>query len=215
VHQPGVTITDFLLTCECAVFLFLLLKVKTKSPVRAWFALLFGALGLAALAGAVTHGWVLDTTSLEFAITWKTTLIALGLMALACTNLAVSIHSSTTPGASTRVLQISLVIFAAYVLYVLTGPRKFVTAVAIYIPAILFMLGSATKLATTQKYRPSWELVVGIVLTLVASAIQQLKWGFNVLFLDHNSLYHLIEAVALIFIYRFGTSFLRDRTSAD
>lgn len=211
-HQPGVTITDFLLTAECAVILFLLLKIGSNSQVRSWLALLYGALGLAAFAGAVTHGFVLDTTSLEFAITWKTTLIALGLMALACTNLAVNINPPP-PNVVLRVLQVSLFVFAIYVLYVLTGPRKFVTAVAIYIPAILFTLASAIKLAVAQKYRPAWQLVAGIVLTLVASAIQQLKWGFNVLFLDHNSLYHLIEAVALILIYRFGSAFLRDRGS--
>jgi hypothetical protein len=44
--------------------------------------------------------------------------------------------------------------------------------------------------------------IVGLVLTFLGAAVQQLKLAVHPVYFDHNALYHLIQFVALWMIYR-------------
>ena len=43
--------------------------------------------------------------------------------------------------------------------------------------------------------------IAGLVLTLIAAAIQQLRIGVHPQYLDHNALYHVVQAIALFLIF--------------
>ena len=82
--EPDVALTDFGLAAECALFAgWLFRRGLTGNPLRRWFVVLFVALGLGALLGGITHGFLPDAGSDVARAVWAATLMAIGLAAFA------------------------------------------------------------------------------------------------------------------------------------
>jgi hypothetical protein len=201
VLEPDVALTDLGLALECAVLASLL---RTHPPanaaVRRWFAGFFAALGAAALLGGIEHGFLADKGSRADAAVWTATLLALGVAALAAWGSGS--RMILTARASRVVTGAAALVFAGYALVVLRFDRRFAVAIAHYLPAALFLVaafGIALRRTGDPRLRAG---LAGLGLTFAAAGVQQARIPLHPRYFDHNALYHAIQAVGLVLLYR-------------
>ncbi len=198
--EPDVALTDFGLAAECALFAgWLQWGTLRDSPLRAWFVVLFAALGVGALLGGITHGFLPDATSDASRVAWVATLVAIGVAALA--TWAVGARVLFANGTARWFVTAAVLLFVLNVAAVLYVSQSFIVAIVFYAPAMVFAL-----IAFVLVYRSSGRslllfAVAGIVLSLVAAVIQQTQTGIPSLRLTHNALYHLVQAAGLLLIF--------------
>lgn len=204
--EPDVSLTDFGLAIECALFVVWLQRQST-APFRIAFMAFFFAVGVAALLGGVTHGFLPDPQSWTFRIVWRGTLLAIGLAALASWSIGARLCLSDA-GAG-RITVFAAAIFAVYAVVVLFVSQSFLVAIAFYLPAAAFLL-----IAFVIAYRrwPSSFLragIAGVLLTFVAAGVQQAEISLHPSYFNHNALYHLIQAIGLFLIFWAGRGLVR------
>jgi hypothetical protein len=209
--EPAVALTDLGLALENALFAALLATTRpAERAMRGAWLVFFAALALAALLGFVSHGWIADKGSLAQRIVWSATLLGIGVIALSATAIAARLACETR--AAHRITRAALWLGAAYALIVLLGYRRYVIAIAAYLPAALFLLYAFMR---RQRERPALRAgIAGIVLTLAAAGVQQLGIGLHPLHFNHNALYHLIQALALALLFVASRALVRDRPPA-
>lgn len=200
ITEPDVTLTDYALAIECALFAYLLYRPgDPKNPLRTWFALFFGSIGSAALTGGTVHGFFLDEQGIGYRILWPATLIASGLAALSTWVVAACIQFSKV--IARWISFIAAVEFASYSVLVLLVSQEFWIAIVNYLPATVFLL-----VVLAREYLLGWESrllvgTVGLLFTFVAAGVQQGRVALHPVYFNHNALYHLIQAVALLLIF--------------
>ena len=208
--EPDVALTDFGLAVECALFAgWLYWRGAAGSPLGRWFVVLFVALGIGALLGGVTHGFLPETGSDAARIVWNATLIAIGVAALA--SWAVGAHVLFANSTARWVLAAAALLLMLNVAVVLYVSQSFLVAIVFYAPAMIFAL-----VAFVLAYRASGNAVLlfaiaGIVLSLIAAVIQQTQTGIVALGLTHNALYHLVQAAGLLLIFLTARGLASDR----
>jgi hypothetical protein len=201
VKEPDVTLTDYALALECAVFCVILLRGAAGDTLRRWWAFFFATIGLAAFIGGTVHGFLPGNAAL-----WTATMLTLGL-----TSLAGWFIGSLLLGMRwlRPVAVLLLGIYAGIVLFV---NSTFVVAIAMYLPATMFLLLAMVARYATARERAVAIGVVGLLMTFAAAAVQQLKVGVHPVFFNHNALYHVIQFVALWLIF---VAARREELSAD
>ena len=203
--EPDMALTDFGLAAECALFAgWLYWRGLAGNPLGRWFVVLFVALGIGALLGGITHGFLPDAGSDAARIVWNATLIAIGVAALA--SWAVGAYVLFAGSTARWVLAAAALVLMLNVAVVLYVSQSFLVAIAFYAPAMIFAL-----IAFVLAYRASGTAVLlfaiaGIVLSLIAAVIQQTHTGIVALGLTHNALYHLVQAVGLLLIFLMARS---------
>jgi hypothetical protein len=204
IHEPATTITDLILALECAALASLCLRADAGVAWRHWSALFFAATALAALAGAIAHGWLYDGTSLSGKIVWRGTLLALGFAALGAWGLGTL--GVRDPVAASRIRMGALIALMIYSSVVLTGTDSFAVAVIFYLPSALFLL-----IVLIRRVDPRARIgVAGLMLMFIGAGLQQAGVAPHPPHFDHNVLYHLIQMVALPLLLR-GLQVLRDQ----
>jgi hypothetical protein len=198
--EPDVTLTDYALAIECALFVYLLyFRHRPVSRVRLWFALLFASLGLASLFGGTVHGFFLDPATVGHRVLWAATMLAIGGATFAAWLAGAS---ALLPRRTARVLGIAACAqFVAYGGFVLAGVHNFTVAVVNYLPASIFLL--LVFAVSYARRRASGLLIglVGVVSTFVAAGVQQMGLAVHPVYFNHNALYHLIQGLALLLIF--------------
>lgn len=206
--EPAVALTDLGLAVEGAVLAALVNRARTTDAVlQGWFVLFFAALALAAFFGFVAHGFIVHKMSLAHRLVWRAVLLAIGVVSLAAWTIGARLVFSAR--AATLITTLVTLAFVAYAVLVLGHQRSFVVAVIAYLPATLFLLGA---FLLRQRRAPTPHLgagVAGLLLTLVAAAVQHFGIGLNPVWLNHNALYHLIQALGLWLIYRAACGLVR------
>ena len=187
--EPAVTLTDFALALECWVFAALLMH-HGRDILRTWWALFFGAVGFAAFIGGLVHGFFPNHQVL-----WIATMLTLGFAGVAAWFIG-----SHLLGVS-WIRPVAIVLAVAYATVVLFVNRTFLMAIIMYLPATLFLLVAIGASWARVRSRELMLGVVGLVLTFIAAAVQQVKVAIHPLYFDHNALYHLIQFVALWLIF--------------
>jgi hypothetical protein len=134
---------------------------------------------------------------------WDTTLLSIGAVSISCFNLAADLHPVLKPG-NKFVLGLTAMAFLPYAWYVLTGYRTFLTAIVFYLPATLLLLAAIVHQHMNAKTRQTWCGLIGIILTFVAAGVQQSHFFVEPYLLNYNTLYHVIQAIALVLLYIFG-----------
>jgi hypothetical protein len=187
--EPGTTLTDYALAVECVALAVLLARRPCADPVlRCWWLGFFASAGVAPLLGGTVHGFFHG----EDSWLWPATLLAIG--ATACTAWAIGARLLFAPHAARAVAGLALLGLAVYALVVLAGEERFGFAIAGYAPAALFLLVAFAR-------RRVHAGTLGLVLTAVAAAVQQLGFGLHPQWFDHNAVYHLVQGVALVAIF--------------
>lgn len=200
VAEPAVTLTDYLLTIEAACCGVALARDRGSAPiVRIAGAAFFGATGAAACAGGTVHGFFPDEEHPVHRALWSATLLAIGGGMTAAWALGAGVGY---PPRVARALGVGAAIEGVrYARAILGGERRFAAAVAAYLPATLFLLGTFGWLAWRDRTAGARLALAGVALTLVAAGIQQGKLGLHPRYCDHNTLYHLVEGAALLLFF--------------
>ncbi len=198
--EPDVTLTDYGLAIECAVFVVLLYRTATVQPrLRAWFALFFSSIGVAALAGGTVHGFFLEPRTTGRSVLWPATMLALGAAALSTWAIGARIQFSLR--VARLITLCATLVFAVYCALVLFVTQSFSLAIGHYVPGVFFLL---VVFAIAYRRTPAVPVslaLMGLLLTLVDSSLQQSRVGLHPIYFNHNALYHLLEAVALYLIF--------------
>jgi hypothetical protein len=198
--EPDVTLTDFGLAIECGAFAAWLRQCNDAgTPLRLEFVVFFAALALAASFGGISHGFFSNHQSWLYVTVWNSGMIALGTAAFA--SWAIGARLILSDRAAMRVTAFAGLLFAAHVAVILFVSRSFAVAIVHYLPATIFLLA-----AFALAYRRRGDVfllagIAGLLLTVVASGAQQARIGLHPVYFNHNALYHLIQAFALLLIF--------------
>ena len=198
--EPDVALTDFALALECAGFSAWLSGYRgARTPMQRWFVVFFVSVGSAALFGGITHGFLPDPRSPLHRLLWAATLLSIGVTALAGWILAAQLVLSAA--ATRRVAAFATVAFAAYAAVVLLVSQSFAVAIIFYLPAAASLLAAFVVVYRRRHARFASTGIGGLALSGVAAWVQQSGISLHPLYFNHNALYHLIQAVALLLIF--------------
>lgn len=195
--EQGTALTDFILGVLLLGILFLLYQKSGSLKVTYWM-IAFGLLCAASFLGAVAHGFEMSA-SLNYWL-WQPLNLCLGLViamfvVAACLDLWGEAASRTT---------LWIMIAVAIIFYVITVaiPGTFLTFVAYEAIAMLFALGVYIYLASQGNLAGSWMMVLGILITIIAAAIQALAPHGTpiILNLDNNGIFHVVQMFGLLAI---------------
>lgn len=157
------------------------------------WAAAFALLALAALLGAVIHGFQLDDATRK--LLWQPVNLSLGLtMALFVVAAVGDFWGEATARRSLPVLLIAGLAFFAATRLIPGGFAVFLVYEAL---AMLFALG--VWLAVAGRLPGAWWLVAGVLLSIAAAVVQASKvelslwWEF-----DHNGIFHLVQVAAIM-----------------
>lgn len=215
IAEPAVTLTDWALTAECACCMIVLARQpRDNDPLRRAGIAFFGATGVAALLGGVVHGFFPGPKPHPWRQPlWAATLLALGASGAAAWTIAARV--ALWPGQSRPVLLLGALGYLTYGGIILSGRQTFAVAIAGYLPANLFLLGAFGARFARRGERAAGAALAGIILTLLASGVQQFRLGLHPRYCDHNTLYHLLMGIALpLFcggVRRLGGTLARER----
>jgi hypothetical protein len=201
-HDPAVTLTDYLLAVECAWFAATLARrsVPPAAFLRRAFVLLFATTAAASVLGGTTHGFFPDPASAGNRVLWLATLLTIGAVAMAMLAVAASIGIGTKT--ARRAIPGLWLLFGAYAAVVVFGTRNFLVAIAVYLPAALLLLAAFARGWRSRRNPGAAAGIGGVVVTLLAAAGQQAGLGLHPVYFNHNAVYHVVQAIALYLLFR-------------
>jgi len=200
IAEPDVILTDYGLALDCAVFALLLYRLRESSgPARTWFIVFFAALASAALAGGTVHGFLYHPDTLAHRVAWNASLIAIGVVALSVWMIGIRFEFARR--ADFILSWIAAALFIGYCAVVLLVRNTFAVAIVHYLPAVFFLLFAFASSYFRSRKPYLLTGLIGLSLTLVAAGTQQLEIGLHPVYFDHNALYHLVQAAALLVLF--------------
>lgn len=211
-NDPAVTLTDYALTLECAMFVLLLVRQRERiRPLHDWFILLLASLGAAALAGGTVHGFFFDPLSPLWGILWSAVLLAVGVTALAAWAIGASlICADRLARWITGLAAVEFVIYSWIALLL----QDFRVAVLNYLPATGFLLIALLVTYRRRRDRTILAGVGGLALTFMAAAVQMAGVGVHPVYFDHNALYHLLQGIAIALFFLAAKTLTTPRADA-
>ena len=198
--RPAVSLTDFALAIECTAFVAVLMAQPASDPMlRNLFVAFFASVSIASMLGGTMHGFFEYSTRPVRGVLWAATLVAVVLAGFAEWTIGAALLGDAA--VSQWIIGFALLLTVACLWTVLFVRRDFTVAIVAYVPATLFFLAS---LAVTYRQSPDPALAwgaAGLVLVFLGAGLQQLGVALPRIRLDHNTLYHIIQGVALWLIY--------------
>jgi hypothetical protein len=206
--EPAVTLTDYALAIECAAFVIALSRLDARDrEMCLWCAVFFASIGAASVLGGTVHGFFLPASSPGRRILWPATLLAILVTSFAAWNIGAGLQLDAHKAKAVRRLAIAQLILSSLIVLFVTS--RFYVGIIAYMPSTLFLLWA---LLATSRNRPDRALrwgVAGLSITLVASAMQQLRIGIHPLHFNHNALYHVVQSAALGMVFVAARSLAR------
>jgi hypothetical protein len=231
IQHPSNVITDYLLAVVVFALAFRLLRKpapsvdahsdvrlvpasitrgrpKSSAPSRLarWWGVFFVLIAVAAVTGGTFHG--LETLAAGWLLTilWKVTVLAIG--AGSAIFAAVSIELAVQRRAIRRALLALVAIqFFSYASWMLWHDDFRYVVYQYGASAILVLI----VFAASWKRHPelSRPIIAAIVVTAGGALVQQYQVALHHHF-DHNDLYHVIQMLAMLLLYRAGARFGSD-----
>ena len=200
ITEPDVTLTDYALAIECAVFAWLLrTRAGPGNALRRRTVMFFTAAAIAPLAGGTVHGFLLEHDGALRSALWSVTMLAIGVTALSAWGIAAELILE--PNSARLVARAALITFVANALVVLFVSDAFRVAIVFYVPATLFLLVAFLIRALKSRSSGAAAGAWGVALSLVAAALQHFRVTIHPTYFNHNALYHLVQAVAFALIF--------------
>jgi len=201
-HEPAVVLTDLVLAVLGAVLCWRL---------RGLGRVILGGLASAAFWGAIFHAFFpAKTATTAGFIAWLPVAFSILVVAASLLDMALSILvARLTPGGSpgggkTKIRRAFVVLysilFAGVVLFI---DESFATIVLLYGPTLVLGLAAAAFEAIRTRSRGgAWALVaLGLTLSAAAAMLQQAGVALHPVYFDHNAVYHVVQAAALVVLY--------------
>jgi len=199
IHEPDVVFTDLGLAVLGAWFAWRLASAPRSGPLGKVPALLMAGLASAAFWGAVFHAFFPeDTATLPGFIAWIP--VTLSIVVAAATLLELGLRV-LAPALRQQIRRRLVAAYAgAFAAVVLLVDESFTTIVRFYVPALLLFLAAATVRAL--RGGAGWTLIaLGLTLSAGAALLQQLGIALHPVYFDHNAVYHVVQAAALVLLY--------------
>ena len=183
-----------LLAIACAAYLWRFAEYDSWK-VNLWCGV-FGVLAVAALLGAVAHGFVWSTKMWH--LFWIPLFLLLGLaVALFVVG---AVYDWLGPSAARIALPVMVVLALVFFSVTQMVSGAFAVFIVFEAAAMLFALAVYGYLATTQNSSGMGLMAAGVALNIAAAAAQAsqtvsftLIWRF-----DHNGVFHLVQMLGLI-----------------
>ena len=168
-----------------------------KAGAQQWWSVAFMATAVSGAAGGTVHGFQQVMARPVTNLLWLATLESLIVAAFAVVSAAIVMigWGRTATFAGTFAVAVA---FGSYGLWVVKHP-VFLTAIAAY--GVAFAVLLAVRLRARPLDRGGRFLIAGVVVSIVAAAIQQSGWSLHPSF-NHNDLYHVVQAVGVWLLYR-------------
>jgi hypothetical protein len=200
IHDPDVVFTDLGLALLAGYLGWRLWITKPPATLRRTGGVLMGALAGAAFWGAIFHAFFPDDTATTPGfIAWMPVALSIVVAAMAMLELSLGILLPRLPPGSRRAIVAAYaIVFAAVVILV---DESFASIVRFYVPALLLLLIGA-GLEAARSRGTGWTLVTaGLFLSAGAALLQQLEVSVHPDYFDHNAVYHVVQGIALVFLY--------------
>lgn len=193
IHEPATLATDLLLAVLGGGLAWRLRKkVAPGNRAALWWCGALLAMAVSALIGGLYHGFAPNFPAAVDGIWWRLVLFLICVMGL---TMAVSLIHEIRPrgGGWMRLVGVKFLLSVSAVMF---WP-DFRVAMADYGLAMLAWVAAALVL------RRSWSgwMLLGVGLSVLAGWVQQSGWGLSPGF-NHNDVFHLIQALALVGFYR-------------
>jgi len=196
-----VTLTDYSLTLLCSWFAWILRKQATDSHhFRTLWVVFFGSIAAASLTGGTVHGFFLDESTLGYRILWPATLLAIG-VTTACAWILTGLLFSTSPATVKKWAFFAGVVFLIYAAVVIFYSQQFYVVILNYMPAMVALLAASTRKFAKTRANPFLLVTGGILISFIAAYIQQAGLGIHPNYFNHNSTYHLVQAIGLLIVF--------------
>lgn len=207
IHEPMTVATDAMLAALGAWFGLRLLGLSARTRQRSirWWAWAFWATALAALAGAVAHGWPHLLGDGGGQLVWKTTVYSIGIASFCF--LAGTGRALLSPAASSWLSGAAFLKLCVY-LWWMSGHDEFRYVIYDYAPS-LFVVFLLSLYLWRRRYEESGAWIsAGVLVSFAGAAVQASGWSLHQHF-NHNDLYHVIQMAGLALLYG-GARRLRD-----
>ncbi len=195
------TLTDYGLTALCSWFAWNYLQKTHSHQPRALWTLFFGSIAVASLTGGTVHGFFLDQSTFGYRILWPTTLIAIGVTATS-TWVLTGFAISKSVDSVRKWAFFAVIIFLIYSSIVLFYSQHFAVVILNYVPAMVALLVVNMREYVRAGSAPYLFVIGGISVILVAAFIQQAGLGVHPNYFNHNSTYHLVQALGLFLLFK-------------
>jgi hypothetical protein len=166
-------------------------------------------LASAALWGALFHAFFpAKTATTAGYVVWLFVAFSIAVVAESLLDMALTmLFARLARGVRRAIVFGYCVLFAVVILFV---DESFTTITRLYAPTVLLMLGVAQYQAS-RSGNARWMLVSGgLALSVLAALLQQARISIHPVYFDHNALYHVVQAAALVLLY-FGFRAVRLR----
>jgi hypothetical protein len=208
--EPDVALTDYVLALECLLFAAVFARnARRAGSTSFWLAIYFFAGSIASACGGTVHGFFQDEQSVGYSILWSSTLLAIGVATFAAWTIGAKLIFP--PLWVRRVRVAATVQLAAYYLVVLLVSQRFVVAIADNLPAVLFLIVALLLRFRREPYTGLLVAAGGLTLTLVAAGLQQFQVAIHPRYFNHNAVFHVVQALALLLLFVGCRSFLHGR----
>jgi hypothetical protein len=192
-HEPATFLTDLLLAALagwCAS------RTPKAPPAARWWRRMLGFTAASAFVGGLYHGFALNFSDSVATGWWIATLWIISLLSAA---MALSLVHELIPPAQQKPWRLVILLkLGAFSSAAFVRPEFFI-AVVDY--GLILLAWLVAALFTRLAWR-GWMLTA-IVVSVVAAGVQQSGWNPAPHF-NHNDVYHVIQAFALIAFYRAG-----------
>lgn len=198
--EPDVTLTDFALAIECALFVVLLsMASRWGLPFQTAFILFFACNGLASLFGGLAHGYYPDRHQGPGAFLWRGSLLAIGASTIPIWIIGTQLLFS--PEVTRFIMPAAIGAFLIYTYFLVTRFPPFLWAIIFYLPAVFFMLTAFVIAYSRSGEQEMLFGMTGAILTLAAAIVQRTKIKLHPQYFNHNALYHAVQAIAFLLIF--------------
>lgn len=195
VYEPTTLVTDYLLAGLGVYLTWRLWQARELlGSAGVWWLRAMGLLGFSAFLGGSYHGFAPNFPALVDEIWWR---LVLAIIALLGFSLGAALVAEVARGRMRRVIRVGLSIKLLAVLGVILVRPYFLVAIIDYGSAMLAWLVAAFWM------RRSWSgwVILAVILSGLAAWVQR-QTSLSAGSLNHNDLFHLIQAAALVAFYR-------------
>jgi hypothetical protein len=199
-HEPATLLTDYLLSALGAGLAWRLRRgVAASNLAVVWWSRTLALTGLSAFVAGTYHGFAPNFEPTVSGAWWIVTLLLVNLVSAAMAMSLLHEHAGATPSRAWRALiALKFLTFAAIAVL----HPVFVVVIVDYGLTMLGWLAAA--LAGRRPWR-GW-ILAGIGLSVIAAIVQQARLAPSPRF-NHNDLYHVLQALALMGLYGGGRLF--------
>jgi len=201
IPKPDVVFTDLGLAILGAYLGWRLWTARGGGMLPRTGVVVVGGLASAAFWGAIFHAFFpANTATPSGFIVWMAVALSILVVAAALLELGLRILTPRLAPLLRRSIVVTYAVgFAAVVLFV---DESFSTIVRFYAPALVFFLIVAVRQAIRTRSAAWWLIAVSFIISGAAALLQQANVSIHPVYFDHNAVYHVLQGIALVLLYR-------------